>query len=75
MTESEHVEPTLPVLYRTDDPQGGTVAWALLRAGGRGTGRRHPPGNNVGGWCRVGVADNCLRLTQFKAIRQGSAAP
>ncbi len=30
MIEPDHIEFDLPQLDRTDDPQGGAVAWALL---------------------------------------------
>ena len=33
MIEREHVESDLPELDRTDDPEGGAVAWALLAVG------------------------------------------
>lgn len=33
MIEPDHIEFDLPQLDRTDDPRGGTVAWALLAVG------------------------------------------
>jgi len=34
MVEQEYVKSDLPELDRTDDPEGGAVAWALLAVGG-----------------------------------------
>jgi hypothetical protein len=33
VSEPEHVASDLPELDRTNDPQGGAVAWALLAVG------------------------------------------